>query len=133
MDALYLGDSEDTVWAEWYRHLAELAIPPLAQMPRDVWSWDVDIEVADLASSDRLEALGLAEPVPGRRGWPRYQAVGERLWREGWNGLVAASAAHRGGRVLCLFRSGDTVKGATPVPPPRRISDPPTPPTGLRT
>ena len=27
VDALYLADIEDTVWAEWYRHLAESAIP----------------------------------------------------------------------------------------------------------
>ncbi len=32
VDALYLADSEETAWAEWYRHLAERAIPPLAQM-----------------------------------------------------------------------------------------------------
>ncbi len=50
VDAIYLADSEDTVWAEWYRHLAERAIPPLAQMPRELWAWEVDVEVADLSS-----------------------------------------------------------------------------------
>ena len=33
VDALYLADTDDTVWAEWYRHLAEQGVPPLAQMP----------------------------------------------------------------------------------------------------
>jgi hypothetical protein len=45
VDALYLADSEETAWAEWYRHLAERAIPPLAQMPRELWSWEIDVEV----------------------------------------------------------------------------------------
>ncbi len=133
VDALYLADSEDTVWAEWYRYLAELAIPPLAQMPRDLWRWAVDVEVADVTSKDGIDAVGLSVPTPGRRGWSRYQKVGERLWREGWNGLVAPSAARPEGRVLCLFRSGNAVHGAKPLPPPRRVSEPPAPPTGLRT
>jgi RES domain-containing protein len=133
VDALYLADSEATAWAEWYRHLAELAIPPLAQMPRELWTWEVDIEVADLASSDRLSAVGLAPPTPGRKGWPAYQSVGEQLWRDGWSGLIAPSAARPEGRVLCLFRHGATVDGARPMPPPRRISEPPPPPSGLRT
>jgi hypothetical protein len=51
VDALYLADSEQTAWAEWYRHLAERAIPPLAQMPRALWTWQVDVEVADLSST----------------------------------------------------------------------------------
>jgi hypothetical protein len=44
VDALYLADSEETVWAEWYRHLAERMIPPLAQMPRELWTWQVDVQ-----------------------------------------------------------------------------------------
>ena len=133
VDALYLADSEETAWAEWYRHLAELAIPPLAQMPRELWTWQVDVEVADLASSDQLAAIGLTPPAPGRGSWPAYQNVGEQLWREGWSGLIGPSAARPEGRVLCLFRSDDTVNGAKPLPPARRISEPPAPPSGLRT
>jgi hypothetical protein len=36
------------------RHLAERAIPPLAQMPRELWMWDVDVEVADLSTCEKL-------------------------------------------------------------------------------
>jgi RES domain-containing protein len=133
VDALYLADTEDTVWAEWYRHLAERAIPPLAQMPRDLWSWNVDVEVADLTTSDRIAAAGLSPPTPGRAGWAPYQTVGEQLWRDGWAGLIAPSSARPAGRLLCLFRSGDAVAGAKPVPPPRQVSEPPAPPAGLRT
>jgi hypothetical protein len=32
VDALYLADSEETTWAEWYRHLAERPISPLVSL-----------------------------------------------------------------------------------------------------
>lgn len=133
VDAVYLADSEDTVWAEWYRHLAERAIPPLAQMPRDLWTWKADVEVADLSTPERLATVGLPPPRPGHRSWPAFQEVGERLWTEGWSGLLAPSAARPEGRVLCLFRDSDGVSGASASGKPKRISEPPPPPMGLRT
>jgi RES domain-containing protein len=133
VDAVYLADSEATVWAEWYRHLAERAIPPLAQMPRDLWTWDVDAKVADLSTPDRLADVGLAAPTPGHRSWPAFQRVGERLWTEGWPGLLAPSAARPEGSVLCLFRDSDGVRDAKPSRRPKRITEPPPPPIGLRT
>jgi hypothetical protein len=133
VDALYLADAEDTVWAEWYRHLAERAITPLAQMPRELWTWEIDVEVADLSTAERLAAVGLPLPAPGRQSWPAFQQAGERLHGEGWAGLLAPSAALSTGRVLCLFRDKDGVLGAKPVSSPRRVSDPPPPPAGLRT
>jgi RES domain-containing protein len=133
VDALYLADDEDTVWAEWYRHLAERAIPPLAQMPRELWTWEVDIEVADLSTPELLAAVGLPSPKPGHRSWPAFQRIGEHLWERGWAGLLAPSAARPNGKVLCLFRGSDGVRGARHVGKPRRISDPPAPPTGLQT
>lgn len=66
VDALYLADEEDTVWAEWYRHLAERGVPPLAQVPRDLWTWEVDVEVADLSTAEPLAAVGLPSPAPGQ-------------------------------------------------------------------
>lgn len=133
VDALYLADSEDTVWAEWYRHLAERAIPPLAQMPRDLWAWDVDAKVADLSTPERLAAIGLSVPRPGHRTWSDFQRVGEYLWKDGWSGLLAPSAARPEGSVLCLFRDAGGVRGARALAKPRRISEPPAPPTGLQT
>ena len=35
--ALYLGDSPETAWAEFYRALAELEVPPAQLLPRDLW------------------------------------------------------------------------------------------------
>lgn len=133
VDALYLAESEETVWAEWYRHLAERMIPPLAQMPRELWRWQVDVEVADLSTPKRLSGAGLPQPIPGRRSWPVFQEIGERLWEEGHAGLLVPSAARPAGQILCLFREEDGVRGAEPVGPPRQIAEPPAPPTGLQT
>jgi RES domain-containing protein len=102
-------------------------------MPRALWTWEVDVEAADLSGADQLAAVGLAPPVPGRRTWPPYQRVGERLWREGWAGLVAPSAARPEGRVLCLFRTADEAPGARPVGRARIVHEPPAPPTGMTT
>lgn len=133
VDGLYLADAEATAWAEWYRHLAELGIPPDQWLPSYLWSWRIDVEVADLRTEDQLRRAGLALPEPGRATWPPFQAVGERLLAEGWPGLVAPSAARRSGLVLCLFRDGSSVRGATPLPPPRKVTSAPPPPAGMRT
>ena len=133
VDALYLADSEETAWAEWYRHLAERMIPPLAQMPRELWTWQVDAEVADLPTAKLLADIGLDPPTPGRRSWAAYQRIGEQLSTEGWAGLLAPSAARPDGKVLCLFRDDRGLRGAKPLPPPRKVKEPPPPPTGLRT
>ena len=134
VDALYLADEAGTAWAEWYRHLAEHGLPPNRQLPRDLWSWEIDVEVADLSDATRLARVGLAMPRPGRRGWPPYQRVGETLADDGWAGLVAPSAARPEHLVVCLFRADDgAVSEARPVPPPTRVDEPPAPPTGMTT
>lgn len=68
IDALYLAEDEETAWAEWHRHLAERMIPPLAQMPRELWKWEVDVEVTACWST----------PAPRRRrACPCCQPAGE--------------------------------------------------------
>lgn len=133
VDALYLADSEATAWAEWYRHLAERMIPPLAQMPRDLWIWQIDAQVADLSTCQKLDEVGLELPSPHRHEWSAYQRIGEQISMDDWMGLLAPSAARPSGTILCLFRSKNGVRGAKAVPPPLRIAQPPPPPTGLRT
>jgi hypothetical protein len=32
--AIYLADEEQTAWAEWYRMLAEIGLPPTHDIPR---------------------------------------------------------------------------------------------------
>ena len=134
VDALYLAGEEETLWAEWYRHLAERGIPPLQQLPRDVWRHRVRrLDVADLSDASRLARVGLAVPTPGRKAWPSYQTVGEALWREGWHGLLVPSAARPNGLVLCLFVEAPTDLPAQPVGPASVVAEPPVPPTGMRT
>ena len=134
VDAIYLADSEPTAWAEWYRHLAEYGVPPEQAMPRELWKWEVDLEVADLSTQRRLARVSLPLPSPGRLTWPPFQAVGEELWRDGWRGLLAPSAARPAGRTLCLFwSSGRSIEGADPRTPPSLIVDVPVPPVGMTT
>lgn len=134
VDALYFGDEPDTVWAEWYRAIAELGVAPRALLPRDLWEWTVHIgQVANLGDEQRLARVGLSRPVPGRAGWPPYQRVGEQLYREGYRGVLSVSAARSANRVLCLFRDRRTVDGAKPEPPPSTIDEPPTVPRGMTT
>jgi RES domain-containing protein len=132
--ALYFADTPETAWAEWYRVLADIALPPTRGMPRDLWCWKVRVDdVADLSTADRLEDVGLSMPRPGRRTWAPFQAVGERLSREGLNGVLYPSAARPEHRSICLFRRGVSFSAARPVRPPETHRDPPAPPTGLRT
>jgi RES domain-containing protein len=135
VEALYLADSPDTVWAEWYRLLAELGLRPNLQLPRDLWRWTVDLDdVADLRTAERLDRVGLGTLSPGRRDWPRCQVVGEALAAEHYFGLVAPSAARpEKGRVLCVFRADDRIQGLEPIPPPETVEEPPIPPRGMRT
>jgi RES domain-containing protein len=134
VDALYLADDENTLWAEWYRHLAERGLPPTQQLPRDLWRHRVpSMQVADLRDAAHLEHVSLPLPAPGRAGWEPFQRVGEALWSEGWPGLVAPSAARPDGLILCLFIRSP---GALPAPvlgKPTVVREPPVPPTGMRT
>jgi RES domain len=134
VDALYFADSEETVWAEWYRALAEAALPPLQGLPRDLWRWRIEQpRAADLSNDRRLARVGLPALLPARRQWPAFQAVGEELHRAGWPALLSASAARRQGYTLCVFRTARLVAGTAPLPPPTRVTHPPDVPTGMRT
>jgi hypothetical protein len=91
------------------------------------------MEVADLRDPAHLAQVALALPVPGRAGWGPFQRTGEALWREGWPGLVAPSAARPDGLILCLFVRSPTALPAPVLGKPRVVREPPVPPTGMRT
>lgn len=132
--AVYLADSEATVWAEWYRALAERAIPPRVWLPCDLWRIEVELEaVADLSDPDRLAGVGLAPPRPERRGWPPYQEVGEALFDDGWPALIAPSGARPEGLVLCVFEPAARAPGLQPADSATVVREPPVPPRGIRT
>lgn len=132
--AIYVADEEETAWAEWYRVLAEIALPPTHGMPRDLWRWTIAVsEIADLSTPAKLAKLDLPSPQPIRRSWTPFQAVGEQLHQEGCHGVLYPSAARPDHQALCLFREDVLVAGAEPVRPPTTYRDLPPPPTGLRT
>ncbi len=131
--AIYLADEPDTAWAEWYRALAELGVPPTRSLPRALWRANVELEVVDLSDREFLSRVGLDAPRPRRVEWATFQAVGEALHHEGWPGLLAPSAARPDHLVLCVFRTEDQLPGITFVPPPERVEEAPTPPRGMMT
>lgn len=125
---------EATAWAEWYRGLAEIALPPTHGMPRDLWRWSVThSNIADLSTPDKLARIDLPTPRPGRRTWAPFQAVGETLHHDGYSGVLYPSAARPDHKALCLFREGILLPDADPVRPPVTHRDPPAPPTGMQT
>ncbi len=134
VDALYLAGGAACAWAEWYRHLAERAIPPAYALPRDLWRCDVaPLEVADLGRPDLLARVGLSLTQPGRASWSDYQAVGEQLHRDGWRGLIAPSAARPRDHVLVVFLPAADLPAEVVARSYTRVPEPPAPPTGMRT
>lgn len=132
--AIYLADDEDTAWAEWYRALAEIAMPPARGMPRDLWRWAIAVEeIADLSTPKKLARLELPAPRPSRGTWEPFQAAGEQLHSDGYRGILYPSAARPDHKALCLFREDVLIPGAEPVRPPVTHRDPPAPPAGMRT
>jgi len=112
---LYLADGAETATAEWYRALAEQGFSPQDHVPHDHHRWRIDLELADLASEERLAAVGLVPPRPDRRTWRAYQDVGERLREEGWAGVIAPSAARPRSAIVCLFAEDWPPKGCVPI------------------
>jgi len=135
IEGIYLAAEESTVWAEWYRWLAEHEVEPLRSLPRELWRYRASLrEVADLTSTATLTALELPNAQPTREQWPAFQRVGEQLHTDGFDGLLYRSAARPQGVCLCVFRSLQAAApGLEPLPPPQRVDTPPTPPRGLRT
>ena len=129
--AVYLADSPHTAWAEFYRALAETEVAPAALMPRDLWRYRVALDaVADLTEPTALAQLGLDPAVPDRAQWPAFQAVGERLARDGAQAVLYRSAARPDHRCLCVFAGALDAVAALDR---KRIDAPPAPPRGMRT
>ncbi len=61
IEGIYLAAEEATVWAEWYRWLAEHEIEPLHSLPRELWRYRVSLRnVADLTGEWCSCRAGLA-------------------------------------------------------------------------
>lgn len=130
--ALYLADTAETATAEWYRALAEWGLSPQDHVPYDHHRWRLDLQLADLSDAERLHTLALDPPRPSRQTWPPYQNAGEQLWREGWAGLIAPSAARPGSLVVCVFAAVWPPPGCTPLDA-STVEKIPPPPRGMTT
>ena len=132
---LYLAQDPDTVWAEWYRALAELGEPPDSRLPRDLWALLASQleQVADLSAPAALRALGLPDMLPDRSQWPGFQDAGARLAQDGFRAVLFRSSARPAGLCLCVFATEEGFAGITPVEPPERVPAAPAPPRGMRT
>ena len=131
--ALYLADEPATAIAEWYRLLAERGLPPGRAIPHDHHVWQLDLQLADLSTPERLTRVRLTPPTPGRRTWPPFQATGEQLFRAGFAGILAPSAARPRGLVSCIFDRGAwPPAGCRPLRA-IEIHEVPPPPTGMTT
>lgn len=109
VQALYLADSIETMWAEWFRSLAEAALEPSDALPREVWEFEIALpDVANLSTPPRIRRTGLPWPIrPVRQTWSGCQDVGQSLHAAGYSGLLAISAARSGtprGYIACIFR-----------------------------
>ena len=129
---LYLADSIETATAEWYRSLAEWGLAPQDHVPYDHHEWRLDLRLADLSDAERLRGVGLPAPLPDRRTWPAFQRVGEQLWREGWAGLLAPSAARPEAFVACVFAPSWPPAGCEALGASAVVAIP-SPPRGMRT
>ena len=67
--ALCLADSIETMWAEWYRHLAEAALEPSDALPREVWAFEIALPgAANLSTPQRgVRAPCTSRPAPRSR------------------------------------------------------------------
>lgn len=131
---LYLADDTDTVWAEWYRALAELGVPPDTRLPRDLWKFKVSLQrAADLSRPAALRALGLPRPKPDRTQWPAFQAAGAKLAADGFDGVLFRSTARPEGLCLCVFGPHGAFAGVKPDGQPERVAAAPAPPRGMHT
>jgi hypothetical protein len=92
----------------------------------------LDLELSDLSNVEQLRRVSLEAPRPSRSTWPAYQRVGEQLWREGWAGLIAPSAAHPGSLITCVFATDWPPAGCTPLDASTVQAIPP-PPCGMTT
>ena len=110
-------------------------MPPDRGFPRDLWRVRVTLQrVADLTTTDRLAGVGLPIPRPSLGDWQAFQAVGEQLFRAGFEGVLTRSAARpETGRSLAVFRPSDRIAGLRPTGRPRRVDAPAPLPRGLRT
>jgi RES domain-containing protein len=125
---LYLAEEIETVIGEFYRLAQRQGLHPRDFLPRDLYTFEVELEaVLDLRPDAARERVGLS-PVELQSDDARAcQAIGEAAHYLGLEGVAAPSAARRGGSVIAVFL--DRIHPASRVEPTAldRWDEPPEP------
>ena len=101
--AIYLGRPLESVAAEAYRHLVDPEdLDPAMVAAQRLFEVDVALaRVLDLRGDDARESCGItAADLSG--GYERGQALGREAFADGYQGVLAPSAAGLG-ETLCVF------------------------------
>ena len=94
----YASDREQTAWAELFRHFTSSGVDPF-EVRRRVGAAEVHgLEVLDLCDASVRSALGVGYDDLVGDDYVKSQEVAERARAEGYEGLLAPSAAVHGGR-----------------------------------
>ena len=102
----YASDREQTAWAELFRHFTSTGVDPF-EVRRRVGAAEVhDLEVLDLCDASVRAALGVGYDDLVGDDHVKSQEVAERARAEGYEGLLAPSAAVHGGKTLVVFAVG---------------------------
>jgi RES domain-containing protein len=131
--ALYLADTPETAWAEWYRALAARAQKPADDVPRELYRIVIDLDdVVDLSSTRLRQEAALPTRVrPSESQWPAFQRFATAMRAEGARGVLYSSAARTRSLCLCVFEAG--LGGLRVESEPVSVITPPPPPRGMRT
>jgi RES domain-containing protein len=102
----YASDREQTAWAELFRHFTSTGVDPF-EVRRRVGAAEVHgLEVLDLCDVSVRSALGVSYDDLVGDYYVKSQEVAERARAEGYEGLLAPSAAVHGGKTLVVFAVG---------------------------
>jgi RES domain-containing protein len=124
--AWYASDREQTAWAELFRHFTTDGVDPF-EVRRRVGAADVEgLWLLDLTDTKARRLLGIEEEDLLGDDYGKCQAVADFARVNGFEGLLAPSAAVAGGKTLVVFASGMsklTLGRSRVRQPPPRIAD----------
>ena len=122
----YASDREQTAWAELFRHFTSTGVDPF-EVRRRVGAAEVHgLEVLDLCDASVRAALGVGYDDLVGDDYMKSQEVADKARAEGYEGLLAPSAAVHGGKTLVVFPVGMDrlmLKESRVRQPPPRLAD----------
>jgi RES domain-containing protein len=120
----YAALSERAAWAELFRHQTSEELSPLEILRRVSRARVRGLRVLDLTDAAVLATIGIARAALVSNDLRRCQAIAEWAQREGYEGILAPSAALDGEVILAVFApalSKVTEEHSRVQRPPRRM------------